>query len=204
VVGGGALGQGMEGITSTNILFINSDIAIMPGIQIVVDSHDIPFEDETFDGIIAQAVLEHVADPYRCVSEMHRVLKKDGLVYAEIPFMQQVHGGGIDFTRFTHLGLRRLFRGFNEITSGSCCGSGMALAWSLQYFLLSFTTNKFLRVILKGMSSLMLFPLKYFDYLVINKLSALDAASALYFMGSKSDRILQDKDLIKQHRGSAK
>jgi SAM-dependent methyltransferase len=203
VIGGGVLGQGMESITSTELLFINSDIALVPGIQIIVDAHDIPFEDETFDGIIAQAVLEHVADPYRCVAEMRRVLKEEGLVYAEAAFMQQVHGGGVDFTRFTHLGLRRLFRGFHEISSGACCGPGMALAWSLQHFLLSFTTNRILRIFFKGMSSLFLFPLKYFDYLLIDKPSALDAASALYFMGKKSDRILQDRELVKQYRGAA-
>ncbi len=84
--------------------------------------------DESFDGVICQAVLEHVLDPYRCVEEIHRVLRPNGLVYAETPFMQQVHGGTHDFTRFTHLGHRRLFRKFAEVDSGVVCGPGMALA----------------------------------------------------------------------------
>ena len=59
-------------------------------------------------------------------------------MYAETPFMQQVCVARFDFTRFTHLGHRRLFRWFDEVRSGPVCGPGMALAWSYQYFLLSF------------------------------------------------------------------
>lgn len=202
VVGGGVLGQGMEGITATEVHLVPTDIALTPLTQSIVDAHDIPFEDGTFDGVIAQAVLEHVADPVRCVAEMGRVLKPRGLVYAEIPFMQQVHGGGVDFTRFTHVGLRRLFRSFDEVASGPCCGPGMALAWSLQYFLLSFTTNPRLRVLLKGISRLLFFPLKYADYLLIDKPGALDAASAYYFMGRKSERILHDREILSLYRGA--
>ena len=66
---------------------------------------------------------------------MYRVLKYDGLVYAETPFMQQVHMGKYDFHRFTHLGHRRLFRDFSQIESGVMCGLGMALACGYYYFI---------------------------------------------------------------------
>ena len=89
--------------------------------------------------------FEHVVDPYRCVDEIHRVLTSNGLIYAETPFIQQVHAGRYDFTRFTQLGHRRLFRRFEEIETGVVCGPGMALAWSWQYFLLSFFTSRPLR-----------------------------------------------------------
>ena len=52
------------------------------------------------------------------MKEIYRVLKSDGIVYIETPFMQQVHGGKYDFTRFTYLGHRRLFARFQEIESG--------------------------------------------------------------------------------------
>ena len=55
------------------------------------------------------------------------VYKDDGLVYADTPFMQQVHMGRYDFTRFTYLGHRRLFRKFEEIDSGAVSGPAMAL-----------------------------------------------------------------------------
>lgn len=203
VIGGSILGQGMESIVNnTAIDFVDSDVSFGPRTMLILDAHDIPFEDGSFDGVIIQAVLEHVVDPYRCVEEIHRVLKEQGVVYAETPFMQQVHGGRYDFTRFTHLGHRRLFRRFEEIDSGAVCGPGMALAWSYQYFLMSFTTSRTLRGFLLVFARLTSFYLKYFDYYLINKPSALDAASGYYFMGKKSEQVLSDRDLIKLYKGA--
>lgn len=201
VIGGRILGQGMESIANnTAIDLVESDVSFGPRTMLIVDAHDIPFQDESYDGVIIQAVLEHVVNPYRCCEEIHRVLKKQGVVYAETPFMQQVHGGGYDFTRFTHLGHRRLFRRFKEIDSGAVCGPGMALAWSYQYFLLSFTTSRILRRLIRIFAGLTSFYLKYFDYYLIDKPSALDAASGYYFMGRKSEQTLSDRDLMKLYK----
>jgi ubiquinone/menaquinone biosynthesis C-methylase UbiE len=60
----------------------------------VCDAHHLPFQIESFDGVIVQAVLEHVFDPNRYVEEIHRVLKMDAVVYAETPFIQQADEGG--------------------------------------------------------------------------------------------------------------
>jgi SAM-dependent methyltransferase len=203
VIGGGILGQGMQDILSDpSIEFIESDVSFGPRTGLICDAHDIPFDDNSFDGVIVQAVLEHVVDPYRCVEEIHRVLNENGLVYAETAFMQQVHGGRYDFTRFTYLGHRRLFRKFEEICSGAMCGSGMALAWSYQYFLLSFVKSKAAGSFMKFFARLSTFWLKYFDYYLIDKPGTLDAASGYYFMGTKSNRVLSDRELIKLYKGA--
>lgn len=197
VIGASIIGPGMDGlIKNRSMQLIESDISFGPRTVLICDAHDIPFDDCSFDGVIMQAVLEHLIDPYLCVSEIFRVLKKDGLVYAETPFMQQVHGKQFDFTRFTYLGHRRLFRRFKEISSGAISGPGMALAWSWRFFLTSFTKNEAIKNVLIVFAHLTSFYLKYFDYILIRKKSALDAASAYYFMGRKSERILSDKELI--------
>jgi SAM-dependent methyltransferase/uncharacterized protein YbaR (Trm112 family) len=202
VIGGSALGEGMEHFVNNKAIdLVESDVSFGARTMLISDAHDLPFQDESFDGVIIQAVLEHVIDPYRCCTEIHRVLKDRGLVYAETPFVQQVHNSPYDFTRFTHLGHRRLFRHFEEIESGAGCGPGMALAWSYQYFLLSFTTSKILRRMLTIFARFTSFYLKYFDYYLIDKPGTLDAASGYYFMGMKSDRTLTDKDLIALYRG---
>ncbi len=205
VIGGESTGQGMKqfnGIGGINL--VETDVSMGSRTMLVCDCHDIPFSDNTFDGIIIQAVLEHVVDPYRCVEEIHRVLKSDGVVYSETPFMQQVHMGRYDFTRFTHLGHRRLFRKFSEIDSGAVCGPGMALAWSFQYFLLSFTKSKKMRTVVILFSSVLCFFWKYFDYYLVNKKCALDSASGFYFLGKKSKKILTDKELIRGYKGCVK
>ena len=205
VVGGSILGQGMESLANNTALdLVESDVSFGPRTMLICDAHDIPFEDGSFDGVIVQAVLEHVVDPYRCVEEIHRVLNEQGVVYAETPFMQQVHCGRYDFTRFTHLGHRRLFRRFEEIDSGAVCGPGMALAWSYKYFLLSFTTSVILKALVTVFARLTSFYLKYFDHYLIDKPGTLDAASGYYFMGRKGEQVLSDRDLIKLYKGAGK
>lgn len=201
VLGGSIIGEGMESlINNDSFEMVETDISFGPRTNMICDAHEIPFEDNSFDAVIVQAVLEHLLDPYRCVEEIYRVLTVDGIVYAETPFMQQVHGGRYDFTRFTYLGHRRLFRKFEEIDSGPVCGPGMALAWSVKYFFLSFPSFRALRFFLRFFSSITTFFLKYFDTYLIDKPGTLDSASAFYFMGKKGKSILSDKDLIKRYK----
>lgn len=202
VIGGSIKGQGMEKIYSNNSFdIVDTDVSFGPYTKLICDAHDIPFEDETFDCVIVQVVLEHVLDPQRCVSEIHRVLKPHGIVYAETPFMQQVHMRQFDFTRYTHLGHRRLFRYFEELKSGVTGGPGMSLAWSYTWFLRSFATSSFMVYLLTFFGYMTSFFLKYFDYLLIDKPGSYDAASQFFFLGKKSSDVLSDRDLIKQFRG---
>jgi uncharacterized protein YbaR (Trm112 family) len=203
VLGGSILGQGTANFFSHPALeLVETDVSFGERTALICDAHDIPFEDASFDGVIIQAVLEHVVDPYRCVEEIQRVLKQEGLVYAETPFMQQVHLGRYDFTRFTHLGHRRLFRHFEELSSGLVCGPGMALAWSYEYFLLSFVKSTAARAFMRGFARLTGFWLKYFDYILVDKPGALDGAAGYYFLGKKSRQVLSDRELLKLYRGA--
>jgi len=203
VVGGSILGFGMQRILEIPAIeLIEGDVSFGPRTRLIFDAHDIPLESNSMDGVIVQAVLEHVVNPHRCVEEIHRVLKERGLVYAETPFMQQVHGGRYDFTRFTHLGHRLLFQKFEEISSGAVAGPGTALAWSYRYFLLSFSKSQALRALLGGFIRLTAFWLKYFDYYLIDKTSAFDGASAFYFMGRKTNQTTSPRELIQLYRGA--
>lgn len=202
ILGGGILGDGISALMhEANIEFVESDVSFGPRTKLICDAHDIPFHDGSFDAVVAQAVLEHVVDPHRCVEEIHRVLKQGGLIYAETPFIQQVHAGRYDFTRWTHLGHRRLFRYFEEIDSGAVCGPGMALAWSYQYFLLSFVTSRWARTLMKSLAAWTAFHLKYFDPMLGKRRGTLDAASGFYLLGRRAEQPLDDRELLKQYRG---
>ncbi len=203
IVGGSVAGNGAEELLAQpNYTLVESDVSLGPRCTLICDSHDLPFVDGTFDAVIFQAVLEHVLDPARCVAEAYRVLQPKGLLYAETPFMQQVHGGAYDFTRFSHLGHRRLFRHFEEIDSGCICGSGAALAWSIKYFLWSWTANRHLRAFFSVATRLCWWWLKYIDFLTANTPGSYDAASGYYFLGKKSAHVLSDQELIKLYRGA--
>ena len=80
--------------------------------------------DDSCDAVVVQAVLEHVLDPQVVVDEINRVLKPGGLVYAETPFMQQVHAGRYDFSRYSDAGHRWLFRQFEEVDRGLSAALG--------------------------------------------------------------------------------
>ena len=202
VVGGGSAGTGTDVFANyPGIELIESDVYFGPRTALVCDGHDLPFADASLDGVIIQAVLEHVLDPYRCVQEIHRVLKAEAPVYAETPFMQQVHVARYDITRFTDLGHRRLFRQFTEVDRGVACGPGTALAWSYQYFLLSFCRRRSARVFARGFGQVTGFWLKYADRFVNDRPGALDAASGYYFLGCKSEEPLPDRELLRSYRG---
>ena len=66
------LGSGLDRRTPNTI---NLEIEATPNVDVVGDGHRLPFKDAVFDAVISEAVLEHVQNPNRVVSEMHRVLK---------------------------------------------------------------------------------------------------------------------------------
>jgi uncharacterized protein YbaR (Trm112 family) len=203
VVGGGMGGKGLKALTSVpSIRLINIDPSQDSAAAVLCDGHDLPFRDGALDGVVVQAVLEHVVDPWRCVEEIHRVLKPQGIVYSEIPFMQQVHMRGYDFTRFTHLWHRRLFRRFDEIESGAVAGPGTALAWSWRYFLSSLTRSRRLGSLLSGIGRVSGFLLELTDHWFKQRPGALDAASCTFFFGTKAHATVCDKDVIAGYRGA--
>ncbi len=202
VVGGSHKGLGLDIILQNKkVKLAEGDVSFGERVQLIFDAHNIPFANASFDGVIIQAVLEHVADPSQCVEEIYRVLKNNGVVYASTPFMQQVHGGPYDFTRFTYLGHRRLFRKFEQIDAGISGGPGMSLSWAYKYFLLSFVKSKLGAHLVTIFAHFTSFFWKYFDFFLRKHDRSYDAASGFYFIGRKSNQILADRELVKLYKG---
>jgi SAM-dependent methyltransferase len=82
------------------------------------DIHDLKFADDKFDVVVCNAVLEHVANPIKAISELTRVLKKGGLIWVEVPFNQHFHPSPTDYWRVTLPGLKLWLKDFTEISSG--------------------------------------------------------------------------------------
>jgi len=198
VIGGGEIGNGAEALyADPDVTILGTDIYKSDLTHFVSDGHQLPLADSSVHGVWIQAVLEHVLTPSDVVAEIYRVLLPGGLVYAETPFMQQVHEGPYDFTRFTPSGHRWLFRRFEEVTSGTTRGPGTALLWSIRYFSASlFRSGK----IGLGIAALF-FWLKYLDRLMSDRHSY-DGPSGSFFMGKKSSRTLTPKEIIAYYRGA--
>jgi SAM-dependent methyltransferase len=198
VIGGSIAGVGFEELfRDGRFELIETDVAFGPRTDVVCDGHDLPFKDGSFDAVVCQAVLEHVADPPRVVDEVWRVLVPDGLVYSEIPFMQQVHEGVFDFTRYTLVGHRRLYRRFEVLALGPTGGPGMSLAWSIVYFFAAAgSVSPRLRDVFVALARLLTFWLKYLDRPLLRLPRGVDAASGTFFFGRKSESTLSDHDLV--------
>jgi SAM-dependent methyltransferase len=191
VIGGGELGSGTATLYEhDDIDVIGTDIYVSPFVSLVADGHQIPLADGSVDAVWIQAVLEHVIDPSLVVSEIYRVLQPDGLVYADTPFMQQVHEGAFDFTRFTLSGHRWLFRNFELIDAGYVGGPGTALRWSIGYFFRAlFKHGK-----VGELAELPFFWLRLFDTITIR--FAADASTATFFYGRRATSSIGPKDII--------
>jgi SAM-dependent methyltransferase len=69
-----------------------------------------PFDDDSFDAALCNAVLEHVVDADRAMSELARVVRPGGHIVVAVPFHQPYHANPGDFRRFTADGLAELGR----------------------------------------------------------------------------------------------
>ncbi|KXF82611.1 class I SAM-dependent methyltransferase [Enterovibrio coralii] len=198
IVGGATIGEGMEPFyDDSNIELVSFDIYRTPYVQFIADAHCIPLKDNSFDAVIVQAVLEHVFYPERVIAEVSRVLKPDGLVYAETPFLQQVHEGAYDFTRYTESGHRLLFRHFHLIKSGACSGAGTQLLWALEGFFTGLFRTKYAGKVVK----VLLFWIMFFDFIIPESYN-IDAANGVYFLGSKSSSLLSESEIISHYKGA--
>lgn len=205
VLGGRVTGGGMERmIADPDIELVETDLEFGGRARYICDAQRIPFADATFDGVIVQGVLCYLSEPWTCVSEVHRVLKPSGVVYSEVPFMQQVTGGAYDFVRFSEVGQRHLFKAFDLVSSGPVAGPGMGLAWAYAYLLMSFATGRVSRSLLFAFASVTGFWLKYLDPMIMNRPAARDAATGFYFVGSRLDEPVSYGEVLEGYHGAVR
>jgi len=204
VVGGGRQRHALQKFFCNypEIQFVYCDVDVAATVEIFCDAHDLPFIDGCFDGVITTAVLEHVLAPARVASEITRVLKIGGFLYSELPFMQQVHEGAYDFSRYSLSGHRKLFNYFQEIDSGMVAGPATALVWAIESFILSFFRRQYSRVIAKMLLRPLIFWFKYFDYLLKHRSEAVDGASCTYFFGRRQQSAITDRSIVDHYDGA--
>ena len=59
---------------------LNSPLA-----DVLADICDLPFEDQSYDLILCNHVLEHIPDDLKAMNELYRILKKGGTLIAQVP-----------------------------------------------------------------------------------------------------------------------
>ncbi len=199
IIGGGTIGVGSELIIEKfKNEIISFDVYYSPTIDFIADAHSIPLANSCIDLVIIQAVLEHVLEPAVVVSECYRVLKTEGYIYAETPFLQHVHEGAYDFTRYTTLGHRIMFKDFTELSSGYIGGMGQSLLWSIEYFFSGLFRSRYIGKIFK----ILFLWLRPLEKMIPDKWNY-DGACGSYFLG-KRRRLRHNKlkEFIKEYKGA--
>jgi len=114
--------------------YVGVDVVPTKYTSAMADIHHLPFRDHSFDGLICNSVLEHVARPEVALSELGRVLKTSGTLFLSTPFLQHVHAP-YDFRRFTPQGLRQEVERAGFVVDDLYCNCGVLD--SVEYLLFS-------------------------------------------------------------------
>jgi SAM-dependent methyltransferase len=195
--GTGAIGDdAIRSIPGANVCEL--DVYLTDARMLAADLVDVPFSDASFDAVVVQGVLEHVIDPQRAVDEIHRVLAPGGLVFSTTPFVLGVHLPVHDYTRFSRLGLIRLFRRFTPLECDVIEGAAVSLAYSIAYFWMAFWSSFGWRggaTLSKYAANYLIFWLRLLDAWVRRSPVSVDAASSYYYIGRRSDTTLADREI---------
>jgi SAM-dependent methyltransferase len=181
-------------------------VGVVPGVAGVdawCEATHLPFPDGSFDGVVVHRALHASLQPGAAAREFARVTREGGVVYAEEPFVQATWAGPADFHRFTHLGLRALFLGCEELDSGTRDGpcAAAASAWRQLWWSLPRAVRPGL--VCQALASVQAFFLKYLDGWLASRPRGLDAAASVFFLGRRSQRTLTPSELVAGYRGAA-
>ncbi len=80
-----------------NLDYITADL-YSPIVDVKADILNLPFEDESFDVVFCNHVLEHIIDDGKAMSELYRVMKKGGWGIFQVPMKNSLEKTYEDFT----------------------------------------------------------------------------------------------------------
>jgi SAM-dependent methyltransferase len=106
-------------------------------VDLVGTAYRIPQPDESFDGIVCTAVLEHLEEPHAALLESFRVLKGGGHAIYTVPLFWHLHEEPRDFFRYTKYGLRHLFEnsGYEIVEISAASGFWITFGSAWSYYL---------------------------------------------------------------------
>lgn len=180
------LGSGPQSIKKRNDI-INIDIYAFDEVDIVADGTDLPINSNSVDLIICTAMLEHIAAPEKVVSEMYRILKKNGEIICVLPFMSPGHAAPHDFSRWTFSGIKQLFHSFEKPEIGISAGPTSALLWTFQEWLAIFFSfgSRAIHDLLFLFLMIVTSPIKILDIFLEHFPGAEKVACAFYVVSKK-------------------
>ncbi len=94
--------------------YVGSDMREGPGVDTILDLHDIALPADSVGTVLVMDTLEHVAFPHRAVAEVHRIIRPDGIAIISSVMQMRIHDYPHDYWRFTPEGFKVLLEPFAE------------------------------------------------------------------------------------------
>ncbi|MBX9878568.1 MAG: class I SAM-dependent methyltransferase [Candidatus Obscuribacterales bacterium] len=92
--------------------FIGADMREGPGVDIVLDLHDIKLAPSSAGTVICMDTLEHVEYPWKAIDEIHRILNSNGVLIVSSVMNFPIHDYPSDYWRFTPEAFKSLLKPF--------------------------------------------------------------------------------------------
>lgn len=171
------------------------DFVPLLGTDLVANVEGLPVRDGVADLVIATGLLEHVEDDRAVFGEIARVLRPGGYAHIELPFLQQYHEDPIDSRRLTVPGLERELRrvGLEPVKSGPHIGPTVTMVTLAAYYVSLWFEgrSRASRAVSTGVffaCSVLFWPLKFLDALLMNKRSAHRLAFGVFCTARKPQK----------------
>lgn len=123
-------------------------------------------------------VLEHVKTPDKAVQNIHKILKKNDICLCSVPFNFHIHDEPNDFYRFTHYGLKFLFRNFRYVEIKS--RNGWLESIFVNFVRLYFEKNYFSKLL--GLGFIILYFIFYPLIIILQRLFTTNKLTTGYFV----------------------
>lgn len=79
------------------------------------DASKLPVASESIDTVLLLDVLEHIPDAHSAMQEIRRVLKPDGKLIVQMPFIYPLHDEPRDYLRLTRYGFEQLAHSYGFV-----------------------------------------------------------------------------------------
>lgn len=97
-----------------NLNYLSADL-YSPIVDVKADILDLPFEDESFDIVFCNHVLEHIEDDQKAMSELFRVMKKGGWGILQVPMKNSLQKTYEDFSIKDHKERQKQFGQYDHV-----------------------------------------------------------------------------------------
>lgn len=111
--------SGQEGFADLRSMFpgkeyVGADMRPGTGVDRILNLHEIDLPNESAGTVLCLDTLEHVEYPHKALTEIHRILKPNGIAVISSVMLYPIHDHPYDYWRFTPEGFKSLLKPFSR------------------------------------------------------------------------------------------